>query len=107
MPCSGCSALHGVNPNQKKKEKKEKRKHFKPWHILKETTKLAGPFGTMPQEPWHSGKGGKPDHLIQHNCGEVRTHESYKTITIWENFNKRGTKMILLSDKLWLTVNDP
>ena len=22
MPCSGCSALHGVNPNLKKKKKK-------------------------------------------------------------------------------------
>ena len=22
--------------------------HFNPWHVLKETTERAGPFGTMP-----------------------------------------------------------
>ena len=27
--------------------------------ILKETTEPAGPFGTMPQEPWHPGKDAK------------------------------------------------
>ena len=47
--------------------------------ILKETTKPMGPFGTMPQEPWHPGKGGKPDCIIQLNCGEAHTHASYKT----------------------------
>ena len=26
--------------------------HFSPWSILRETTEPAGPFGTMPQEPW-------------------------------------------------------
>ena len=30
--------------------------HFKPWCILKEMTKPAGPFGTMPQESWHPGR---------------------------------------------------
>ena len=30
--------------------------HFNPWRILKEMTELAGPFGAMPQEPWHHGK---------------------------------------------------
>ena len=25
MPCSGCSALHGVNPNLKKKKKEKKK----------------------------------------------------------------------------------
>ena len=29
---------------------------FKPWHILKDTTKPVGQFGIMPQEPWHPGK---------------------------------------------------
>ena len=29
MPCSGCSVLHGVNPNQKKKKKKKKKKERK------------------------------------------------------------------------------
>ena len=73
--------------------------HFKPWHILKEATEPAGPFGTMPQGPWHPGKGAKPDCVIWLNCGEVRTHASYKRTRIWENFNKWGTKTILLSDE--------
>ena len=30
--------------------------------------KLAGPFGTMPQECWHDGKGAKLDGIIQLNC---------------------------------------
>ena len=42
------------------------------------TTEPAGPFGTMPQEPWHSGKAAKPDRVIQPNCGEVHTDASYK-----------------------------
>ena len=46
--------------------------------ILKETTKSLGVFGTMPQEPWHLGKGAKPDRVIQLNCREVFTHASYK-----------------------------
>ena len=25
---------------------------------------LVGPFGTMPQEPWHPGKGAKLDRII-------------------------------------------
>ena len=74
--------------------------------ILKETTETVGPFGTMPQEPWHPGIGTKLDCVIQLNCGEVRTHASYKTTRTWENFNNRGTKMILLSDKLWLIAHN-
>ena len=68
--------------------------------ILKETTKPAGPFGTMPQEPWHPGKDAKPDRVTQLNCREVGTHASDKATRTWENFNKRGRKMILLSNKL-------
>ena len=49
-------------------------------YILKETTELVGPFGAMAQEPLHPGKGAKLDHIIQLNCGQVRTHASYKTI---------------------------
>ena len=30
----------------------------------------------------------------------------YKITRIWKNFNKQGTKMILLSDKLWLIANN-
>ena len=71
---------------------------------IKETTETAGPFGTMPQEPWQHGKGFKPDHVIQLNCGEVHAHASYKTTRIWENFNNQGTKLIHFSDKLWLIV---
>ena len=80
--------------------------HFNLWCILKETTEPAGPFGTMPQEPWHPGKGAKPDRIIQLNCGEVCTHASYKTTRTWENFNNWGTKMILLSGKLWVIANN-
>ena len=71
--------------------------HFKPWRIMKETTKPAVPFGTMPQELWHPGKDAKLDRVIQLNCGEVRTHAS---------FNNRGTKLILLSDELWSIANN-
>ena len=60
------------------------------------TNKSAGPFGTMPQEPQHPGKGAKSNCIIQHNCREVHTYTSYKTTRIWENFNNRGTKMSLL-----------
>ena len=59
-----------------------------------------------PQEPWHSGKGAKPDHVIQLNHREVRTHASYKTTRTWENFDNRGTKMILFSDELWFIANN-
>ena len=34
MPCSGCSALHGVNPNQKKKKKKYQMHFFKRYFII-------------------------------------------------------------------------
>ena len=34
---------------------------------LKETIEPAGLFETMPQEPWHPGKGAKPDFVIQLN----------------------------------------
>ena len=40
---------------------------FKPWLILIETIVSAGPFETMSQEPWHPGKGTKPDSVIQRN----------------------------------------
>ena len=66
----------------------------------------AGTFGTMPQEPWHPGKGAKPDCVIQLYFGKVRTHASYKTTRTWENFNNRETKMILFSDELWLIANN-
>ena len=46
------------------------------------------------------GKGAELDHIIQLNCGEVHTHESYTTTRPWENFNNKGTKMMLFSDKL-------
>ena len=50
-------------------------------------------------------KGARPDRVIQHNCGEVRTRTNHKTTRTWENFHSRGTKMILLWDKLWLIAN--
>ena len=63
-------------------------------------------FGTIPQEPWQPGKGAKPDHMIHLNCREVCTYSSFKTTRTWENFNDRGTKMILLSGKPWLIANN-
>ena len=74
--------------------------------MLKETIEPTGLFGTMPQEPWRPGKGTKPDRVIQLKCGEVRTHASYKTTRTWEKFNNEGTKIILLSDELWLIANN-
>ena len=44
--------------------------------------------------------------FIQLNCREVRTHASHKTTRTWRNFSNRGTKIILLSDELWLTANN-
>ena len=80
--------------------------HFNPCCILREMTKLAGPFGTVPRKPWHRGNNAKTDHIIQLNCGEVCTHASYNTTRKWENVNNWGTKMILLSDKVWLIANN-
>ena len=80
--------------------------HFKPWRMLKEKTEPAGLFGTMPQEPWLSKMAAKPDHVIQLNCGEVRTHANYKTTRTWENFHNRGKQIIFLSDELWLIANN-
>ena len=67
-------------------------------------TELAGPFGTMPHATraltsW-AGKGAKPDHVIQLNCGEVHTHAKYKTTRTWENFNNQGTKVTHFSNEL-------
>ena len=80
--------------------------HFKPWCILKETTELAGPFGTMPQEPWHPGIGAQLDHVIQLTVGKCAPMQVLKTTRTWENFSNQGTKMTLLSDKLWSVVNN-
>ena len=74
--------------------------HFNPRRILNETTEPAGLFGTIPQKSWHPGKSTKLGHVSQLNCGEVRTHASHETTRTWENFNKRGTKMALLSGEL-------
>ena len=73
---------------------------------IKDTGELAGPFVTMPKEPWHPGKFAKPGRIIQLNSGEVRTHANYKTTRTWQNFSNRGTKMILLSDELLLIANN-
>ena len=80
--------------------------HFNPSCRLKETTKWAGPFGTMPQEPRHFGKDAKPGCAIQHNFGKVHTDASHQNNRTWENFNNQGTKMILLSDELWLIAKN-
>ena len=82
------------------------RLHFKPWHILMKTTELVTPFGTMSQEPWHPGNGAKLDCIIQLNYREVYTNASCITSRTWENLNNWGTKMILLSDTLWLIANN-
>ena len=78
--------------------------HFNPWQILKITTESVVPFGSMSQGP--DAKDAKPDRVIQLNCGDVCTPESYKTIRAWENFNNQGTKIMFLSDELWLTANN-
>ena len=63
-------------------------------------------FGTMLQETWLPRKHAKPDRVIQQNCGEVRTHASWKITRTWENFNNRGMKMIFLSDEPQLIANN-
>ena len=68
--------------------------------------RTGGPIWKYVTETLTSCKGAKPDRVIQLNCGKVRTHASYKTTRTWENFNNRGKKMILLSDKPWLIANN-
>ena len=70
--------------------------------IMKQMTKPVCPFGTMPQESWHPGKGAKPDHVIELNCGELHTHIT----RTWNNFSNQGTKKVLLSDELRLIANN-
>ena len=69
---------------------------------MKERTEPASPFGTMSQEPWHHGKGTKASRDIQLKCGKVCTYASCKTTRTWESFYNQGTKITLLSGKLWL-----
>ena len=61
--------------------------------------RTGGPIWKYVTETLTSCKDAKPDRVIQLNCGKVHTHASYKTTRTWENFNNRGKKMILLSDK--------
>ena len=75
--------------------------YFNPWRILNETTEPPDLFGIIPKEPWHTGK---PDCIIQLNCTEVPANVSYKTIRTWQNFNNRGTK-IIISEELWLIAS--
>ena len=75
---------------------------------MKETNQTVGPFGIMPQESWHPGKGAKPNRVIQLNYGEVRNHAIYKARFINQNMGElqqKRTKKILLSDELWLIAN--
>ena len=37
-----------------------------------------GPFGTMPQEPWHPGKAAKSDQVMQLNCVKVITQPEHE-----------------------------
>ena len=75
-----------------------------PWRILKETTEPADPFRYKLSHP---EKDAKPDRVIQLHCREVHNHASYKTTRTWENFKDLGTKIILLSEELWLIANNP
>ena len=79
---------------------------FSPWRILKETTKLAVPFGTLSQETWLPRKLAEPDRIIQLNCREVCTHASWKITRTRKNFNNREARMIFLSDELQLIANN-
>ena len=45
---------------------------------MRETTEPVGPFGFMPQEPWHPGKGAKLDHVIQSTAGKCRSMQVIK-----------------------------
>ena len=65
--------------------------NFNPWCILNEMIKLSGPFGSIPHEPWHPGKGNKLDDVIHLNWGKVYTHASCKRTRTWKILN-RGIK---------------
>ena len=73
--------------------------------FIEGNNQIIEPNETMPQETWHPENGAKPDHIIQINYGEVCICVSYKITKTWENLHNQGTKMILLSDKLWLIAN--
>ena len=45
---------------------------------MKEISELAGPFGTMPQEPWHPGNDAKLDHIIQSAAGKCTAMQVVK-----------------------------
>ena len=80
--------------------------HFKPWCMWKETNKLAGSFGTMPQEPWQPGIGNKLGCVIQLDCEEVGYYASCETTKAWDSFKNWGKIFSPFSDKLWLLINN-
>ena len=57
----------------------------------------------MPQEPCHPGKSAEPDCIMQLSCEEVQVMSNNQNM---ENFNDRGTKMILLLEELLLIATN-
>ena len=73
---------------------------------IKGYNRLAGPFGTMPQEPWHPGKGAKPDHVIQLIAGNCAPMQVIKQPEHGRTSTTDKQKLIIFSDKLWLIANN-
>ena len=65
--------------------------NFKPWCILNEMIELFGPFGSIPHESWHPGKGNKLNHVIHLSWRKVCNHTSCKRTRTWKILN-RGIK---------------
>ena len=64
--------------------------HFNPWSILKETTKPAGPFGTMRLEPWHPEGGAEVrtrEVIKQPKHGRISTIEEEKGSSFQMNYD--------------------
>ena len=95
--------------HKKTRAKRKSARDLKNLHILPESS--AEGLGSRTEHCWgyisiYENTPKKLPHLppcYPINCGEVRTYASHKTTRTWENFNNRGTR-ILLSDKLWSIV---
>ena len=78
--------------------------HFNSWRILKERTKPAAPFRTVPQEPWCPGKRAKLDHAKERKDTSDKLmifKSDRKNGVILPSGGKRSRLMVSLPPKSW------
>ena len=74
------------------------------WHAYLELCLRNPDIQMLNQMALINSTTGKCEQVIKQ---VLKTHASYNTTrTSWENINNWGTKMILLSDELWLIANN-